>query len=307
MQKKKIYSNTDSMASLICDNYSMLTLMSRFNIKLGFGGKTIGQVCSDNKININNFLAVANLLLNREELEYEAKIENISIPSLVAFLRESHRYFLDSRIPTIRKELTETLAEDKISTLILRYYDDYVEEIRTHMCYEDDNVFPYVEQLTKGNLSQEYNIDTFAARHDHINEPLNEFKDVIIKYYTADNNEDITNIIRKILICADDLEFHNMIEDKILVPLIKKLELSIQNKSNSSRMLSCEELSQREKEIVAAIALGKSNKDIASELFISTHTVMTHRKNIATKLKIHNSAGLTIYAIVNKLIDINDI
>lgn len=295
------------MASLICDNYSMLTLMSRFNIKLGFGGKTIGQVCSDNKININNFLAVANLLLNREELEYEAKIENISIPSLVAFLRESHRYFLDSRIPTIRKELTETLAEDKISTLILRYYDDYVEEIRTHMCYEDDNVFPYVEQLTKGNLSQEYNIDTFAARHDHINEPLNEFKDVIIKYYTADNNEDITNIIRKILICADDLEFHNMIEDKILVPLIKKLELSIQNKSNSSRMLSCEELSQREKEIVAAIALGKSNKDIASELFISTHTVMTHRKNIATKLKIHNSAGLTIYAIVNKLIDINDI
>ena len=66
------------------------------------------------------------------------------------------------------------------------------------------------------------------------------------------------------------------------------------------------ELSSREREIVRGIALGKSNKEIALELFISTHTVMTHRKNIAAKLKIHNSAGITIYAIVNKLIDIND-
>lgn len=68
-----------------------------------------------------------------------------------------------------------------------------------------------------------------------------------------------------------------------------------------------DELSQREREIVIAIALGKSNKEIAEGLFLSTHTVMTHRKNIASKLKIHNPAGLTIYAIVNKLIDVNDV
>ena len=68
-----------------------------------------------------------------------------------------------------------------------------------------------------------------------------------------------------------------------------------------------EGLSLREKEIVIAIALGKTNKEIADQLCLSTHTVMTHRKNIASKLKIHNPAGLTIYAIVNKLIDVNDV
>ncbi|MFI3314351.1 MAG: LuxR C-terminal-related transcriptional regulator [Rikenellaceae bacterium] len=67
------------------------------------------------------------------------------------------------------------------------------------------------------------------------------------------------------------------------------------------------ELSTREKEIVKAIALGHSNKEIAESLFISIHTVMTHRKNIASKLKIHNPAGLTIYAIVNKLITIDEV
>ncbi len=77
--------------------------------------------------------------------------------------------------------------------------------------------------------------------------------------------------------------------------------------SQSAANIKEDELSAREKEIVAAIAMGQSNKEIADTLCISTHTVMTHRKNIASKLRIHNSAGLTIYAIVNKLIDISDV
>lgn len=67
------------------------------------------------------------------------------------------------------------------------------------------------------------------------------------------------------------------------------------------------ELSVREKEIISYIAKGFSNKAIADKLYLSTHTVTTHRRNIATKLQIHSPAGLTIYAIVNKIIDINDI
>ncbi len=67
------------------------------------------------------------------------------------------------------------------------------------------------------------------------------------------------------------------------------------------------QLSQREKEIIAAIARGNSNKEIADSLFISIHTVTTHRRNIASKLKIHNPAGLTIYAIANRLIDVSEI
>ncbi len=85
-----------------------------------------------------------------------------------------------------------------------------------------------------------------------------------------------------------------------------QIEQTLINLINTNKPLKEVELSAREREIVAAIALGKSNKEIADELYISTHTVMTHRKNIASKLKIHNPAGLTIYAIVNKLIDIGD-
>ena len=68
-----------------------------------------------------------------------------------------------------------------------------------------------------------------------------------------------------------------------------------------------EVLSSREKEIVTCVVKGMTNKEIADALFLSTHTVITHRRNIARKLQIHSPAGLTIYAIVNKLVEIQDI
>ena len=68
-----------------------------------------------------------------------------------------------------------------------------------------------------------------------------------------------------------------------------------------------EVLSQREKEIICYVVKGMTNKEIAEKLFISVHTVMTHRRNISRKLQIHSSAGLTIYAIVNKLVELKEI
>lgn len=67
------------------------------------------------------------------------------------------------------------------------------------------------------------------------------------------------------------------------------------------------ELTPREKEVVKAVVKGLSNKEIATEMHVSVNTVMTHRRNIASKLQIHSPAGLTIYAIVSKLVNIEDV
>lgn len=70
---------------------------------------------------------------------------------------------------------------------------------------------------------------------------------------------------------------------------------------------STDELTPREKEIVVGVVKGLSNKEIAGQLNVSVNTVMTHRRNIASKLQIHSPAGLTIYAIVSKLVSIDEI
>lgn len=66
-------------------------------------------------------------------------------------------------------------------------------------------------------------------------------------------------------------------------------------------------LSAREKEIVVYVVKGMTNREIADKLYLSTHTVITHRRNITRKLKIRSASGLTIYAIVNKLVQLDEV
>ena len=68
-----------------------------------------------------------------------------------------------------------------------------------------------------------------------------------------------------------------------------------------------ETLSEREKEILVGVAKGLLNKEIADQYNISIYTVITHRKNITRKTGIKSVAGLTVYALLNGLIDINSV
>lgn len=94
---------------------------------------------------------------------------------------------------------------------------------------------------------------------------------------------------------ADSSEKYQEVFDKIL---------SIDKSGSDSEECS---LTAREKEVVVCVVKGMTNKQIAEALFLSTHTVITHRRNIAKKLQIHSTSGLTIYAIVNKLVELDEI
>ena len=87
--------------------------------------------------------------------------------------------------------------------------------------------------------------------------------------------------------------------------IIQKLRNAIEENSKNPKN-ELNELSAREKDILAAVALGKTNKEIADEFNISVYTVISHRRNISQKLGINSIPGLTVYAIMNKLVDISD-
>ena len=75
----------------------------------------------------------------------------------------------------------------------------------------------------------------------------------------------------------------------------------------SANYVVSSELSEREKTILTHVAKGLTNKEIAEILFLSAHTVITHRKNITNKLGIKTISGLTIYAILNNLIKMEEV
>ena len=127
------------MCDLVCDRYPVLLIMSRFGIALGFGDKTIGEVCLDSGVDTATFLAVVNMHSDDKAPDPET----ISVAALVGYLRNSHVYFLDFRLPAIRRKLIEAIdcSHNDVAFAILRFFDEYVAEVHKHMDYEEQKVF----------------------------------------------------------------------------------------------------------------------------------------------------------------------
>lgn len=317
MKNHKVYESNDQMISLIRDNYNVLQSLGSFGIALGFGDKTVNETCKNNGVDTYTFLAVVNYTINGYYNADEA--ERLSIPTLLHYLEASHVYYLEYQLPSIRRALKESINEtDSLGTLIMKFYDEYAREIKKHMKYEEKVLFPYVKQLLEGCAPYDYDIETFSKHHGQTDQKLRELKNIILKYLPGDvqRNNKLTATLYGIYNNEEWLKLHSQVEDDIFVPAIRNLEQR-QKKDNVTKNITNmvfkgktdngEALSDREKDVVVSLVQGMSNKEIAEHLFISVNTVITHRRNIARKLQIHSSAGLTIYAIVNGLVDISSV
>jgi Regulator of cell morphogenesis and NO signaling len=223
MRKFDTYSAADSMARLVSENHRALLVMSRFGLGLGFGNKTIQEVCEEQGVDTTTFLTVVNILLNEET--GPAVPENISLTALVDYLHNSHEYFLGFRLPGIRKQLLHILcAEEPLSKAIVSYFDGYAEEVRKHMQYEEAFVFPYVHKLLWGEDTAGYNIEMFEKQHNQVEARLTEFKNIIIRFYPARNTHEMNDVLFDIFNCEYDLASHNAVEDHVFIPAIVALE-----------------------------------------------------------------------------------
>ncbi|MCM1337801.1 MAG: helix-turn-helix transcriptional regulator [Candidatus Amulumruptor caecigallinarius] len=311
------YTHSDRLRDLIDDNPQLLMVLSRFGISLGFGDASVSDVCEKTGVDTRTFLAVANFISHRV-----ADVAGVSAKGMMEYLKRAHSYFLDFILPSIRRKLIEAVncsGTDEVGILIIKFFDEYYNEVRTHMNFENSTVFVYVENLLQGIADEKYNITLFASHHEHIEARLKELKDIIIRYYPGADNDLINSALYDIISCEDDLATHCSVEDRIFVPVVKTLEHKVARERNSAVARAAsddeeaeadgrmEQLSARERQIVACIAKGLSNKEIAAELNISVNTVTTHRRNISSKLSIHSAAGLTIFAIINKLVDITEL
>ena len=317
MKNLKIYESGDKMIMLIKDNYSTLQALGSFGINLGFGDKTVAETCEMNGVDTYTFLAVVNFTIN-DSASYEND-DQISVPTLLHYLEASHTYYLDFQLPFIRRELQESISEgDQLGQLIMKFYDEYAHEIRRHMKYEEKTLFPYVQSLIENRPTSDYDIETFSKHHESADKKLRELKLLIIKYLPANAhlNNKLMATLYDIYNNEEWLRQHAEVEDHIFTPAIRRLERQTKQDDVAKNITSMvfkggqensDALSDRERDVIIGVVQGMQNKEIADHLCISTNTVITHRRNIARKLQIHSPAGLTIYAIVNGLVDISSV
>ena len=288
----KMYTGSDKICDLMSQEEDAIQLISRFGLEMGVGEQTIAQACEVHGVHTPTFLSIVNYKVFRQR----AIPADIDLPTLQRYLQNAHTYFLDFRLPRLREALTQAIlpaeTDTKIPMLIIRCYDEFVEEIRTHIEHENAGLY-----------------EEHAHDDQRITDKLTEIKNLIIKYYPASPASDeaytLISVMSDLWHTEQDFADHCAIEDDILRPAMQ------QDKHHPriavSHQAENEELSEREKDVLVQLVRGLSNKEIADVLCISTHTVITHRKNITHKLNIHSTAGLTIYAIVNKLVDLSNL
>lgn len=294
-----MYKATDKICELMSHEEDAIQIISRFGLEMGVGEQTIAEACEVHGVHTPTFLAIVNYKVFHQRVVPE----DIDIPTLQCYLHNAHTYFLDFRLPRLRRALIEAIIPadptTKIPGLILRCYDEFVDEIRTHIEHENAGLFD-------------------EHQHDdlRITSKLTEIKNLIIKYYpseetksqTVNRQSQITYLLIGVMSdlwhTEQDFEDHCAIEDDILRPALTKKQPHSHRRHTQPET---EELSEREKDVLIQVVRGLSNKEIADVLCISTHTVISHRKNITRKLNIHSTAGLTVYAIVNHLVDLNNL
>lgn len=315
IDKQRGYLPSNNMRELIRDNNLILMAISRFDIAFGFGDNSVSDICKENNVDIDTFLAVCNLLSG-----YNYSVETLSLKSIMGYLRRAHSAFLDVTLPKIRQRLFEAINysdNNDISLLLIKFFDDYVIEVKRHMDHENDVIFKYVENLLNGDIDESFCIEHFSGNHSHTAAKLNELKDIFIYHFKQRENTRLSSALYDIITCEKDMMSHFEVEKNLFVPAVERLEQNIRMQKNEHDKEENSNhdipenpeniLGDREKDIIRCVAQGKSNKEIADTLYISVHTVATHRRNISSKLGIHSAAGLTIFAIIHNLVNLDEV
>ena len=119
------YKETDRMGDIICDDYRILQVISRFGLTLGFGDHTVSETCLAAGVDAPTFLAVVNFIRsNGRTSNLSDIVESLSLTALMNYLRRSHDYFVKFRLPAIRRKLIEAIdcsARNQIAFLILSF------------------------------------------------------------------------------------------------------------------------------------------------------------------------------------------
>lgn len=231
------------LADVIHSNYLLIPIIGRFGIELGFGNKTVKEICDEKNLEHLFFLEILNSYHNSDYFA-ENLFERYPLALIISYLRNTHHYYRTIKIPELEEMVEQFLHsssnENKSNNeLIANFFNDYKQELVRHLHQEDDHLFPYTTELEEALRLGQYSsklISKIKANHtqhndedhNHLEEKLFDLKNLIIKFLPPVKRGDI---LEKLLIelfrLENDLNDHSRIEDKVLIPKVIFLENKI--------------------------------------------------------------------------------
>jgi regulator of cell morphogenesis and NO signaling len=223
--REYLYNENDNLSAMVTAQPELLLTLSHFGISMGFGDKTIAQVCAEHGVAPQFFLLICEVYSNDNFMPSHATLMSTPMDGLVPYLLRSHDYYLNHRLTHIGQHLDKIadMLPARAGKAIKQFFNAYVEEVREHFAHEENTVYPHISHLLGGEGPKNFKIKDFLASHGNLEDKLSDLVQIIFKYLPA-GDDDAIDMIFDILQLSRDLRKHAIIEDKILGPYVKQLE-----------------------------------------------------------------------------------
>ena len=240
----ELFNENNKLASVIHKDHSLLPVINRLGIKLGFGDKSIRELCEERGIDLNFFVETINVF-HYEAYFPEKRLLDFSVTMVIDYLIRTHRYYVNHLFPEndrlIELFLSASPDESAENELVRKFYSRFKEEFVIHMNFEEREMFPYILELNhvienpdaRAQFKQkypEYSISGFEKEHSAMDDKLDDLKNIIIKYLPPNYDQNRGNaFLSNIFMFEKDMKNHSRIEDHILIPKVKQLEKVLLN------------------------------------------------------------------------------
>ena len=224
---KSFFTENTKMAELVISNPTLMLTLSRFGIELGFGDQNVKEVCEKAKVSPSFFLLICNIYSNPEFIPSKDDIKSVEANAILAYLSESHKYYLKERLPHIESHLKRIVeaCPARYGNTINRFFNEYKDEVENHFKYEEEVVFPYIKSLCNNALNPNFSIREFESNHSNIEDKLNDLMNILIKYLPANIfPKERIEISLDIMEVTSDLSCHTLVEERVLVPFVEMME-----------------------------------------------------------------------------------
>lgn len=280
--------STMKMAELLEKNPSLLGVFTRMGFSFGYGDASVADVCNKAGTDPDTFILICRVYSQDGYRPSAQELQNADLSVIVKYLSLSHSHYMDVAMKDLAAGLGRMIVPcpEETQRVIWKFFTDFKEELQKHFNYEEEYVFPNVGGP-----------DSLIPEEDHsgVEETLEDLKSLVMNHLPGGaDQQEAYKVLSAISSLQEDIRKHILLEETAL----------------EGRQEEPEDdgtLTPREKEILVRVARGMLNKEIADDLNISIHTVITHRKNITQKTGIKTVAGLTVYALLNNLIEVTSV
>lgn len=220
------------MADIIAANHSLLLVLPRLGIRLGFGEQSVKEVCDHYQLNVDFVLMIFNIYTFAGYLPSPHTLATTDLHPLVPYLQSCHRYYLTERLPHIKRHLLNIAAHagDRYGTILRNFFADYEHEVQDHFAFEEQHIFPLLPPPDSSSPVSQAGAHLpvppsshLAHNHSDLVDRLSDLSGIVLKYIPGDIlTEELNELVFGIMQLSSDLEKHALLEEKLLIPYIKQ-------------------------------------------------------------------------------------